>query len=357
MTTDALADAAIGLAELGYVPDALVRAAIRRLCGARLATEERRRAGGTSGSALALLRELRAAEIACLPDRANAQHYEVPTALFQLMLGPRMKYSCGWWGPGVRSLAESEEASLAITAERADLKAGQRVLDLGCGWGSLSLWMAERFPHSQIVAVSNSDTQRGYITRTARAAGLVNLEVRTADINTFEPGSRFDRVVSVEMFEHVRNHQALLGRIAKWLEPDGRLFVHVFCHERLAYLFDSDGAGNWMGRHFFSGGMMPSRDLLPLAASPLVLEQQWRWDGTHYGKTARAWLAQLDERASDALVVLAQAYGAAAASRWLGRWRIFLMACEELFTYSGGMEWGVAHYRWTKTDQPVDAWS
>jgi cyclopropane-fatty-acyl-phospholipid synthase len=346
MNATSLADTAIGLAELGWVPDAAIRVAIRRLCRERLASERARR-GKTpdAETTQAFLRSLRAAEVAPLPAKANAQHYEVPAALFRLMLGPRLKYSCCWWGWSVETLAQAEEASLAITAERADLRDGQQVLELGCGWGSLSLWMAERFPNSRILAVSNSRGQRAYIEQEARQRGLRNLDVRTADMNTFDAGGRFDRVVSVEMFEHIRNHHALLARIGTWLEKDGRLFVHVFCHQRFAYLFEEEGAGDWMGRHFFSGGMMPSLDLLPGVPSPLALEQQWTWDGTHYARTANAWL-------DEALHVLARAYGKEAAPRWLGRWRIFLMACAELFAYRAGDEWGVAHYRWVARQDP-----
>jgi cyclopropane-fatty-acyl-phospholipid synthase len=271
-----------------------------------------------------------------------------------MMLGPRLKYSSCWWDETTGSLAEAEEASLALTAAHADLGDGMDILELGCGWGSLSLWMAERYPRSRIVGVSNSHEQRRFIEAAARRRRLSNVTIVTADMNVFSTERTFDRVVSVEMFEHMRNYRVLLDRVAGWLRPHGLLFVHVFCHKELAYFFDEEGAGNWMGRHFFSGGVMPSADLLPSVPSAFMLDEQWHWNGQHYARTARAWLANLDGHRADALGVLARAYGGADAARWLGRWRMFLMACEELFGYAEGREWGVAHYRFSKTADARD---
>jgi cyclopropane-fatty-acyl-phospholipid synthase len=347
-TVDAMTDRLMRPVECGWLPDPAIRWGIRRLCAERLRSERRKRGEQPQRAAIErFVATLRGDAIAPVPDKANAQHYAVPAELFELMLGRRLKYSCCWWDETTPDLDAAEEASLALTAAHANLHDGLDILDLGCGWGSLSLWMAERYPRSRIVGVSNSHSQRRFIEARARERGLANLSIVTADMNAFAIDRRFDRVVSVEMFEHMRNYHALLQRVAAWLRPGGQLFVHVFCHRELAYLFQEQGAGNWMGRHFFSGGLMPSADLLPSVESPFVLDEAWQWDGRHYARTARAWLDHLDERRSATLAVLGQAYGDGEARRWLGRWRIFLMACEELFGYADGAEWGVAHYRFS----------
>ncbi len=348
---DAVATGAIQAMEHGWVPDAAIRAVIRRLCTERLRAEGQRRAGVADDDVTALfLERLRDAELAAVPDKANAQHYEVPADLFRLMLGPHMKYSCGWWGDGVHSLADAEAAALDLTARRAGIEDGMSILELGCGWGSLSLWLAGRYPRSAVHGVSNSASQRAWIEGEARRLGFTNLTIETADMNQFTPPRRFDRIVSVEMFEHMRNYHELLDRIHGWLQPGGRLFVHVFSHRRFAYLFEEDGPGNWMGRHFFSGGLMPSADLLPSVPSGLALDRTWSWDGRHYERTANAWLANLDARRERVRRVLDRAYGESAGAVWFNRWRIFLMACAELFGYADGTEWGVTHYLFARTD-------
>ena len=321
----------IELAERGLLPDAALRWGIRRLLKERL--------GEPADESF-----LEDAPVAPVPEKANEQHYEVPAAFYRLVLGRRMKYSSALWPEGVDALDAAEDAMLDLTCERADLADGQRVLELGCGWGSLTLQMAERYPASRITAVSNSASQRAFIEARAPA----NVEVITADMNGFEPEGAFDRVVSVEMFEHMRDHRTLMARIARWLAREGKLFVHVFCHRSKAYPFETDGADNWMGRHFFTGGVMPSEDLLPRCAGDLALEKQWRVDGTHYAKTAEAWLRNLDHRRDAARAVLAQDLGSAEARRQVRRWRIFFLACAELFGYRNGEEWFVAHYRWRK---------
>lgn len=344
MTIETATDTAIDIVERGLLPDGAVRWGVRRLCAQRLRESRRERASDMS----VFLERARRAEVAPVPEKANAQHYEVPTEFFELMLGPHLKYSGCYWRDGVTSLAQAERDALALTVEHAGITDGMSVLELGCGWGSLSLWMAEHFPKSRIVGVSNSAGQRAHITRVATERGLTNLEIRTADMNVFEPGQRFDRIVSVEMFEHMRNYETLLGRIEQWLEADGRLLVHVFCHKKYTYLFEERGAGNWMGRHFFSGGVMPSIDLLPSVPSGLRLEKRWDWEGRHYERTANAWLENLDKNRDEARRILAGVYGERDADRWVGRWRLFLIACAELFGYASGGEWGVAHYRFEK---------
>jgi cyclopropane-fatty-acyl-phospholipid synthase len=346
--------AAIGLAEGGWLPDPVVRWGIRRACARRLHEEGRRRVGRTDSQAThEVLRELARAEIALVPAQANAQHYEVPAAFFQRVLGPRLKYSCGWWGDGADTLTAAEAAALDLTIEHAGIVDGMRVLELGCGWGSLALHLAARLPHCTIVGVSNSTSQRVFIESQARRRGLDNVTIETADIARYAPVGRFDRVVSVEMFEHVRNYEALLARIAGWLEPHGALFVHVFCHQRFAYPFETEGDDNWMGRHFFAGGQMPSLDLLPSVPSPFTLDAQWRWGGEHYARTANAWLDNLDADREALTRILDSASGPGQGALALRRWRLFFLACAELFATAGGTEWGVAHYRFTRRDAGV----
>lgn len=333
--------AAIALAERRLVPDALVRAGIRTILRRRLAQCAAARADGSEARFRASMAE---APVAPVPEKANEQHYEVPPAFFQLALGPRLKYSSCLYNKTDTTLAEAEEAMLETVAERAGLADGQRVLELGCGWGSLLLWAAERYPKSTFLGVSNSAPQREFIMERARGRGLKNVEVRTADMNAFEAGARFERIVSVEMFEHMRNIPALLGRVASWLEPGGRLFVHVFSHRDFTYPFLDEGEDDWMARHFFTGGIMPGHGLLPSLARPdLVLKGDWRLDGTHYGRTSEHWLENLDARRAEVTPVLRAVYGAKA-EVWLARWRLFFLACAELFAYRGGAEWGVSHY-------------
>lgn len=334
----------IMLAERVPLPDVVLRAAVRGRVGRRLARERRGGIDAQSERFRALVARLDAQPVAVDTDAANAQHYEVPAAFFGLCLGPRRKYSCALWPPGVDDLAAAEDAMLETYLSRARLEDGQDVLDLGCGWGSLSLWLAGRHPSGRILAVSNSRSQRAYIEAEAARRGLTNLEVVTADANTFEPGRRFDRVVSVEMLEHVRNLRTMLDRVAGWLRPDGRLFVHVFTHRTVAFEFDPARRSDWIARHFFTGGTMPSDDLVIHLAGRLRIEDHWRVDGRHYARTARAWLQNLDEGRDAALEILADAHGPGEAMLRLRRWRLFFLACEGLWGYRGGSEFIVSHY-------------
>jgi len=329
------------LVDSGLVPAPLLRAGIRAVCALRL-RDERRRAPGYAD---ALIAELRRSEIAIHTDAALAQHYEVPPAFFQRVLGPHLKYSSCYWPGGVHTLGAAEAAMLGLTAERAGLADGQAVLDLGCGWGSLTLWAAARYPRSQFTAVSHAHAQRAFIEDQARRRALTNITVRTADVRAIElPTGAFDRVVSIEMFEHMRNYAALLRRIAGWLAPGGALFVHVFAHREHAYPFEDAGASDWMAREFFTGGLMPSTGLLRCFQRDLVLADEWHLSGTHYARTAEAWYGNLMAERAPILALLADAYGAEAARRFQ-RWRVFFLACAELFGYARGRAWVVAHYR------------
>jgi cyclopropane-fatty-acyl-phospholipid synthase len=336
------------LLDRGLVPDPIVRAGIRRVVAGRLREQERGGIDGQSARFTALLESLRSSSIALETEAANAQHYELPPRFFELVLGPHLKYSGAWWPDGVTTLAEAERRMLDLTTERAKIEDGQRILELGCGWGSLTLHLARAFPNSRIVALSNSVPQRLYITARARALGIGNVEVLTADINHFDTTAQFERIVSVEMLEHVRNHAALFARLARWLTPDGRFFAHVFAHRRFAYPYEARGAADWMARYFFTGGMMPSDDLFLHAQDDLAIERHWRFDGRHYQRTAEAWLVNFDRHRAGIDAVLAEVYGPAEVTRWRTRWRVFFMACAEMFGYRDGQEWIVSHYRFKR---------
>ena len=335
-----LTSGVIGLAERMPLPDIVIRTAIQQLCSrtaARLARAD------TRGDAC-LAREMAARAIAEHTTVANAQHYELPAAFFAHVLGPNRKYSSCFYRSGASTLQEAEEEALRQTVDHAGVADGQSILELGCGWGSLSLWMAQRFPNSRIVAVSNSHSQRMHIQGEGAARGLTNLSVITADMNEFDPARQFDRIVSVEMFEHMMNWRELLGRVRSWLVPQGRFFMHVFTHRTGAYLFDRNDKADWIAQHFFTGGVMPSHLLIRQYADLFEVEKEWRWSGEHYQRTARHWLANFDAHATEIKAILRLVHGADT-DLWMRRWRWFFLATSGLFGFSGGSEWGVSHYR------------
>lgn len=335
---------AVNWVEQGLVPDGVVRLGIRRLLKERLGEIQGGNTERAAEMTQAFYEALEDADVAPLPEKANEQHYEVPAGFFTRALGTHLKYSCCWWGDDVRTLEAAEAAALATTCERAGLENGHDVLELGCGWGSLSLWMAQRYPACRITALSNSHSQRAFIEAQAQARGLRNLRVVTGDMNQFHTDERFDRVVSVEMFEHLRNWPEAFRRVSTWLRPGGRFFMHVFAHRSTPYAFVDRDASDWMSRHFFSGGMMPSDDLALHCQEHLRLLKRWRWDGTHYERTAEAWLQNMDDARDELMPLFERTYGPRDAGVWWVRWRLFFMSVAELFGYQDGQQWWVSHY-------------
>jgi cyclopropane-fatty-acyl-phospholipid synthase len=333
----------IELVENGRIPDLLTRAGIRLLLLQRLREQAQEGPDQEWQAMMTFVEEMRQSPIALHTQEANEQHYELPPRFFELVLGPHLKYSCCHFPEGVTELGHAEASMLALTCERAQLQDGQQILELGCGWGSLSLWMAKHYSNSSILAVSNSRPQREFIESRAQELGLTNLSVQTCDMNDFTTEQHFDRVVSVEMFEHMRNWQSLLERISDWLKPEGKLFIHIFSHRRYAYAFSSEGDSNWMGRYFFTGGIMPSNDLLLYFQKDLLLEQHWVLSGIHYQRTADAWLQMMDSQKGEILQTFRETYGKDA-DVWFQRWRMFFLATSEVWGFRGGNEWLISHY-------------
>ena len=329
------------LLEKNLIPDFLIRQRIRKLNQLRIKSETLNHETGAQDR---LIEELKTLPVAIETQAANDQHYEVPPDFFEICLGKHLKYSCCYWPEGTKSLDEAEAHMLKLTCERAEIKDGHDILELGCGWGAISLWMAENYPNSKITSVSNSQDQRKFIMNLAKKMGLNNLKVKTCDMNSFEINQTFDRVVSVEMFEHMKNYEELLSRIKHWLKPEGKLFVHIFSHKKFAYHFETEGTSNWMGRHFFTGGIMPSHDLLSHFNRDLIIENEWTVSGIHYHKTAEAWLQNMEKKENHIRSIFSETYGKEHATKWWSYWRIFFMACSELWKTRNGDEWIVSHY-------------
>lgn len=342
------AQQAINWIEQGYLPDSIIRKGIRRLLKQRLIEIHANDAEQASLDKQGFISELITSPIAVLPEKANEQHYEIPARFYHQVLGPRKKYSCSYWDESTTRLEEAEANALYLSCTHARLENGQSILELGCGWGSLTVWMAEQYPDSQITAVSNSHSQRQHIEALAAERGLHNIEVLTRDMNEFSTDKAFDRIVSIEMFEHMRNWPALFGRIASWLKPEGEFFMHVFSHHLTPYVFEVKDSSDWMSEYFFSGGMMPCDDLPLYFQDHLKLEQDWSWNGQHYEKTSNAWLENMDAQRLQIMPLITDTYGVEAANTWWMRWRIFFMACAELFGYDNGQQWHVKHYRFSK---------
>jgi cyclopropane-fatty-acyl-phospholipid synthase len=335
--------------EQNKVPDFLLRTGIRKLLKQRLKEEDRGNVEAQQAYLMKLIEDLKASPIAVNTADANQQHYEVPTQFYQYCLGKNLKYSCGYWKPGVIDLDTSENDMLELTCQRAELTNGMQVLELGCGWGSLSLYMAAKYPKSAFTVVSNSRTQKLHIDGQAMERRITNLTVITADMNTFTIDEKFDRIVSVEMFEHMRNYQLLMQKVASFLKPDGKLFVHIFTHKAYTYLFEVKDGDDWMSKYFFTGGIMPSDDLLLYFNDDLVVEKHWHVNGSHYGKTANAWLEKMDSNKAKIMPVFESTYCKDQAIKWWVYWRLFYMACAELWNYNNGNEWMVSHYLFHKT--------
>lgn len=338
----------IALAEKGIVPDKLIRLGIRRLLKQRLVDEKANDPQAASDNKNRLIDALRSSPIAIETAAANEQHYEVPAAFYQLALGKNLKYSSCWWDEYTLTLDEAERAMLDLYVDRGQFENGQDILELGCGWGSLTLHLAERFPYSRITGVSNSHSQRKHIEKQALERGLPNLRIITQDVNMLELEGQFDRIVSIEMFEHMRNYQQLFDKVGDWLRTDGKLFVHIFCHRSVLYPFETEGDDNWMGRYFFTGGLMPSADTLLHFQDKMRIEKHWLVNGHHYQKTAEAWLQNTDKNAEQITELFSELYGEKEGAIWLQRWRLFFMACAELFGYRDGSEWLVSHYLFQK---------
>ncbi len=333
------------------IPDRLIRFGIRQRLLKTLKKVRHKNCQNRQEALIKHVNKLKDSPLAIATDEANEQHYELPTKFFQGCLGPHLKYSSGYWQDGetCQDIAASEARMLKLTCKRADITDGHHILELGCGWGSLTLWMAANFPESKITAISNSNTQREFINSQLKERGLNNVTVKTVNMIDYkgEGESTFDRVVSVEMFEHMKNYQLLLKRISNWLKPDGKLFVHIFTHKDTSYHYEIENEDDWMSRYFFTGGQMPSDDLLLYFQDHLNIENHWQVNGSHYQKTSNAWLHKMDSNKDELFPLIEETYGKEQAVKWWVYWRTFYMACAELWGFRKGEEWFVSHYRFT----------
>ncbi len=337
-----------GLLEKNLVPDFLIRKGIRDLLKQRIKDETNPDLEVQQQHFMDLLKSFKSSAIAVETKAANEQHYEVPTPFYLHVLGKNLKYSSGYWKEGNTDFDQSEDDMLELTCQRAELKDGMEILELGCGWGSLTLFMAKKFPKSNILAVSNSSTQRAHIEEMARQRGLSNVKIITADINVFTTDRRFDRIVSVEMFEHMRNHAQLFEKISGFLKEGAKMFIHIFTHKELTYLFEVKDDTDWMSKYFFTGGMMPSDHYLLYFQEHFKIQNHWRVNGTHYSKTSEAWLSKMDQHKDIIMPLFEKTYGKDQAVKWWVYWRIFFMSCAELWGYDNGNEWFVSHYLFEK---------
>ncbi|MFC1563635.1 SAM-dependent methyltransferase [candidate division KSB1 bacterium] len=340
--------AALYLVEKGFVPDIIIRKGIRGLVKARIKQETETSHIDQNVRFQKMVAELKDSPVALVPEKANEQHYEVPPGFFKLALGKHLKYSCCYYPDDNSTLDEAEKAMLELTCDRAELHDNMEILELGCGWGSLTLYMAEHFPKSRITAVSNSKDQRKFILSRAEEKGIENIEVVTCDMNDFTTTKKFDRIVSIEMFEHMRNYKILFNRVLNWLKPDGMLFVHIFCHNTFVYPFEARNDTDWMAKYFFTGGLMPAYSLFEHFQDDLIIKKQWKVNGIHYKKTAFHWLKNMEYRKTEIMKLFAEFYGKSDARLWFVRWRLFFMACGDLFGYNNGTEWFVGHYLFTQ---------
>lgn len=330
--------------EKGMIPDSLVRMGIRKLIKQRKNEISQNFKFFREG----IISELDDKPIAIFTDKANEQHYELPSEFYNLVLGKNLKYSSALFDNNISKLEEAEERMLELYCERAQMKDGIEILELGCGWGSLTLFLAKKYPNSKITAISNSNSQREFITQRAKELGLNNVHIITSDINFFKTDKQFDRIISIEMFEHMRNYKSLFGLVKSWLKDDGLVFIHIFCHRDATYFFETEGDDNWMGRYFFTGGIMPSFDLFERVQNELKLKEKWKVNGVHYQKTSEQWFKNMDLKKNQIIPVLANTYGNKEAVRWFNRWKMFFAACAELFGFENGDEWFVGHYLFQK---------
>jgi cyclopropane-fatty-acyl-phospholipid synthase len=333
----------LNIAEKGYAPDKAVRFGIRQLLKMRIREIEEDKKAQRD-----FVQELKEMPIAINTDEANEQHYELPPEFFEMALGKNLKYSSSLYDLGAKNLDQAEEDMLNLYLDRAQIEDGMDILELGCGWGSLTVWMAKKFPNSQITAVSNSAPQRKFIESRMKAQGCENFNVITKDMNDFSIDKKFDRIVSIEMFEHMRNYNQLFPKVSSWLKDDGLLFLHIFCHKDSTYFFETEGDHNWMGKYFFTGGIMPGFDLFENVQESLQLRKKWKVNGTNYGRTSNDWVTNMDTNKKEILSLFEKTYGKENATIWFYRWRIFFSSCAELFNYKEGNEWFVGHYLFGK---------